>query len=133
MNVKLNKLQLGVLMLFLGTLLISGIKKTDGLKDYYKKYFPIGVAVKPSDLRGKEKSLILEQFNSITAENAMKMGPIHPSENRYFWPIADSIVEFGVANKIKVRGHCLVWHTQTPFWLFKDSVGQQVSKEVLLG
>jgi len=132
MNVKLNKLQLGILLLFIGTLLISGTKKTDGLKDYYKKYFPIGVAVKPSDLRGKEKSLILEHFNSITAENAMKMGPIHPGENRYFWPIADSIVEFGVANKIKVRGHCLVWHAQTPFWLFKDSVGQPVSKPVLL-
>nr|WP_316769942.1 endo-1,4-beta-xylanase [Pedobacter frigiditerrae] len=129
---KLNKLQLGILMLFIGTLLISSVKKTDGLKDYYKKYFPIGVAVKPSDLRGKEKALILEHFNSITAENAMKMGPIHPGENRYFWPIADSIVEFGVANKIKVRGHCLVWHAQTPFWLFKDSVGQPVSKQVLL-
>jgi endo-1,4-beta-xylanase len=132
MDVKLNKLQLGFLLLLMGTLFISGVKKTTGLKDYYKKYFPIGVAVKPSDLRGKEKSLILEHFNSITAENAMKMGPIHPGENRYFWSIADSIVEFGVANKIKVRGHCLVWHAQTPYWLFKDSVGEPVSKEVLL-
>jgi endo-1,4-beta-xylanase len=62
----------------------------------------------------------------------MKMGPIHPGENRYFWTIADSIVGFGVAHKIKVRGHCLLWHAQTPNWLFKDSVGKTVSKELLL-
>jgi endo-1,4-beta-xylanase len=111
---------------------MSGTKKADGLKDYYSKYFPIGVAVKPSDLSGKEKSMLLGHFNSITAENAMKMGPIHPGENRYFWTIADSIVEFGVAHKIKVRGHCLLWHAQTPNWLFKDSVGKTVSKELLL-
>jgi len=54
-----------------------------GLKDYYKDYFPIGVAVAPRNLAGDEAQLILQQFNSITPENAMKMGPIHPEENRY--------------------------------------------------
>lgn len=104
-----------------------------GLKDYYKKHFPVGVAVRPADLKpGKESALILKEFNSITAENAMKMGPIHPRENRYFWRDADSIVAFGVRNKLKVRGHTLCWHTQTPQWLFIDSAGKNVSKEVLL-
>lgn len=103
-----------------------------GLKDYYKNYFPIGVAVKPSDLANAERSLILQQFNSITAENVMKMGPLQPGENSYFWTLADSIVRFGVANKLKIRGHCLVWHAQTPRWLFKDQNGNMVSKDVLL-
>lgn len=103
-----------------------------GLKDYYKNYFPIGVAVSPADLSGKSAELILQQFNSLTAENAMKMGPIHPLENRYNWRDADSIVNFAVRNHLKIRGHNLCWHAQTPFWIFKDSLGNQVSKELLL-
>lgn len=104
-----------------------------GLKDYYKKYFPIGVAVRPSDLRdGDEKKLILKEFNSITAENAMKMAPLHPAENRYFWRDADSIVNFGVQNKLKVRGHTLCWHAQAPSWMFVDAAGKPATKELLL-
>jgi endo-1,4-beta-xylanase len=41
-------------------------------------------------------------------------------------------VDFGVRNEIKVRGHTLCWHAQTPGWLFIDSSGKDVSKEVLL-
>ncbi len=103
-----------------------------GLKDYYKNYFPVGVAVNPRMMdAGEEANLILKQFNSITPENAMKMGPIHPEENRYNFAPADKIVDFAVKNSIKVRGHCLCWHNQTPNWFFKkDTV--TVTKEELL-
>jgi endo-1,4-beta-xylanase len=104
MNTMMPKLKPVLALLFIGTFFLSAFNKPTGLKDYYKDYFPIGVAVKPSDLTGAEKSLLLEQFSSITAENAMKMGPLQPGENKYFWPIADSIVDFGVKNKLKVRG-----------------------------
>jgi len=110
----------------------STAKNDKGLKDYYKEYFPIGVAVMPSDLKGDEANFILQQFNSITAENSMKMAPIHPAENRYNWNAADSIVAFAQRNGIKVRGHTLCWHNQAPQWMFKDSSGNTVTKEVLL-
>ena len=103
-----------------------------GLKDYYKSYFPIGVAVSPNSLKGESGKFIISQFNSITAENAMKMGPIHPTQNRFFWLDADSIVDFGVKNNIKVRGHALCWHEQTPNWIFKNIDGTEVSKDSLL-
>jgi endo-1,4-beta-xylanase len=103
-----------------------------GLKDYYKKYFPIGVAVGANNLKGEEAELILQQFNSLTPENAMKMGPIHPAPDRYFWKDADSIVNFAQQHGLKVRGHNLCWHNQTPRWLFKDSLGNTVTKEILL-
>ena len=104
-----------------------------GLKDYYKNYFPIGVAVSPWALkREDESSLIINQFNSVTPENAMKMGPIHPRENEYNWKDADSIVAFAQRHHIKIRGHNLCWHNQAPAWLFIDSSGKTVSKEVLL-
>lgn len=108
------------------------IKQVKGLKDYYASYFPIGVAVMPRALKTDEAQLVVQQFNSITAENAMKMGPIHPTEKEYFWTHADSIVAFAQQNKIKVRGHTLCWHSQTPAWFIKDSSGKEVSKEVLL-
>jgi len=67
---------------------------TQGLKDYYASFFPIGVAVSPRALKTNEASLVLQHFNSLTAENAMKMGPIHPKETEYAWSGADSIVAF---------------------------------------
>lgn len=103
-----------------------------GLKDYYKDFFPIGVAVAPNSLVGAQGELIKKHFNSITAENVMKPGPIHPEENRYSWDDADRIVEFARANKMKVRGHTLCWHSQTGPWMFKDAQGNQVTKEVAL-
>ncbi|WP_256007034.1 endo-1,4-beta-xylanase [Pedobacter deserti] len=104
-----------------------------GLKDYYKAYFPIGVAVTPRQLQNPdERKLILKEFNSVTAENAMKMEPIHPEENRYDWRGADAIVDFAAANGLKVRGHTLCWHSQAPDWMFRDDKGERVGKEVLL-
>lgn len=111
------------------TLTITDVK---GLKDYYAAYFPIGVAVSPRALKTDEAKLILQQFNSITAENAMKMGPIHPKEHEYNWAGADSIAAFAKRNNLKLRGHTLCWHNQAPGWFFKDSEGKQVTKEVLL-
>jgi endo-1,4-beta-xylanase len=103
-----------------------------GLKDYYKDYFDIGVAVSPRALKTDEAQLILQQFNSMTPENAMKMGPIHPQETVYNWAGGDSIAAFAKRNNIKMRGHTLCWHNQTPGWLFKDAEGKEVTKEVLL-
>ncbi|GAA4728911.1 endo-1,4-beta-xylanase [Flavisolibacter ginsenosidimutans] len=103
-----------------------------GLKDYYKDYFPIGVAVSPRALKTDEAQLIVQQFNSVTPENAMKMGPIHPTEKEYNWKDADSIVAFALRNHMHIRGHNLVWHNQAPRWMFVDSSGNTVSKEVLL-
>ena len=96
------------------------VEATKGLKDYYKNYFAIGVAVSPQSLRNPDQQkLILEQFNSLTPENAMKMGPIHPKENEYNWRDAHSIVAFAVRNKLKIRGHNLCWHNQAPAWMFR--------------
>ncbi|RYY30677.1 MAG: endo-1,4-beta-xylanase [Chitinophagaceae bacterium] len=103
-----------------------------GLKDYYSNYFPIGVAVTPRALKTDEASLIISQFNSMTPENAMKMGPIHPRENLYSWKDADSIAAFAKQNNLKLRGHTLCWHSQAPSWFFTDSSGKPVTKELLL-
>ena len=115
-----------VLFSFVGT-----AQDAKGLKDYYKDYFSIGVAVSPRALTTDEAQLIKKQFNSLTAENAMKSQNIHPKENEYSWKDADSIAAFAQRNNMKLRGHTLVWHNQVPAWIFLDN-GQTVSKEKLL-
>lgn len=106
---------------------------TKGLKDYYKDYFTMGVAVSPRALHADEAELVVQQFGSMTPENAMKMGPIHPHENVYSWKDADSILAFAKRNHLKLRGHTLCWHNQAPRWLFTDSAtAKLVTKEVLL-
>lgn len=111
----------------------AAARNARGLKDYYKNYFPIGVAVTDRDLQAPDQAtFILQQFNSLTPENQMKMGPIHPEEGRYNWRASDSIVAFAQAHGLRVRGHNLCWHEQTPAWMFKDSSGGLVSKAVLL-
>ncbi|MGF7081083.1 endo-1,4-beta-xylanase [Mucilaginibacter sp. UYCu711] len=121
------------LIIFKGAAAVAQSGSDKGLKDFYKGYFPVGVAVTPAQLRDPaQQALILQQFNSLTPENAMKMGPIHPEENRYYWNDADAIVNFAQQHGLKVRGHNLCWHTQTPAWMFRDKEGKLVTKEVLL-
>lgn len=120
------------IIILLTACFISVVSFAQGLKDYYKNYFPIGVAVAPQSLKSDEGKLILQQFNSMTPENVMKPEPIHPEENKWNFAPADEIVAFAQANNLKMRGHTLCWHNQTPDWFFKDEKGNQVSKEVLL-
>jgi endo-1,4-beta-xylanase len=110
----------------------SGPDSLKGLKDYYKDYFTMGVSVSVNELAGSPSLLILKHFQSLTAENDMKPAVLHPEENRYFWDNADKIVNYASSNKMMVRGHTLCWHNQTGEWMFKDSEGKTVSKDVLL-
>lgn len=123
--------------ILLSTLLIgfeetNGQDSKKGLKDYYKDYFPIGVAVSPASLTGDQSELILKQFISLTPENVMKPAPVHPEESRYSWENADRIADFATANGLKMRGHTLVWHQQSPSWFFRDDQGNAATKELAL-
>ena len=104
-----------------------------GLKDYYADYFPIGVAVAPNSREGEAAELILKEFGSITPENVMKMGPIHPEPDRFFWKEADSLAAFARENDLLMRGHALVWHQQAGNWIFEPREGEVLQREELLG
>jgi endo-1,4-beta-xylanase len=111
---------------------LSSADSLKGLKDFYKNYFLMGVAIGPNNLQGEQAEVIKRHFSSITAENVMKPALIHPAENKYFWDDADKLVNFAEANGIKMRGHTLCWHSQTGAWMFVDSLGNPASKELAL-
>lgn len=121
-------------LLLLPLLSISQTNPVDqtGLKDYYADYFPIGVSVSPRSFVAPDSALIIREFNSLTAENFMKMGPIHPKEDLFNWTWPDKMIAFAQAHGMKARGHTLCWHNQTPDWMFVDENGKEVSKKVLL-
>ena len=102
-----------------------------GLKDAYKDYFTIGVAVNQRNVSDEaQMAIIKKQYNSVTAENDWKPGMIHPKEGVWNFERADKIANFCRENGIKMRGHCLCWHSQFADWMFVDKRGKPVKKEV---
>lgn len=102
------------------------------LKDVYHDYFDIGVAVSGRALKTDQGPFIIQQFNSLTAENAMKLEVLQPKQGVYNWREADSIAAFARRNGLKLRGHTLCWHNQVPDWFFYDANNNLVTKEELL-
>jgi GH35 family endo-1,4-beta-xylanase/enterochelin esterase-like enzyme len=98
-----------------------------GLKDAYKDYFLIGVAVNQRNVsNAQQQALIKSEFNSITAENDMKPEPTEPREGQFNWYNADRIADFARQNGIKLRGHCLMWHSQIGSWMLGDNPTKEV-------
>ncbi len=102
------------------------------LKNAYKGHFQVGVAINRTVATGevsgqrtleeikKDIALTKEQFNQISPENDLKWESIHPREGAEgfnFGP-ADAFVKFGQKNHMLIVGHTLVWHGQTPRWVF---------------
>ncbi len=60
--------------------------------------------------------LLTTEFNSVTAENEMKWDATEPSQGRFTYTNGDRILNQGLSNGSKVRGHALLWHAQQPGW-----------------
>jgi len=93
--------------------------KTPELKTIYKDYFLIGNIVTPRYIMDEYYDLLKTHFNVVTAENHMKPDHLAPREKggNYNFRIADELVNEMLDNNIKVFGHTLVWHSQTPKWM----------------
>lgn len=103
-----------------------------GLKDAYKDYFMVGVALNVRNLTPEQEAIVVKEYNSVTCENAMKPIETHPAEGKWTWGQADSIANFCRRNNIKMRGHNLLWHSQGTDWMLYDKKGKFVKKEVFL-
>lgn len=105
------------------------------LKDAYHDDFYVGVAINRSVATSavgagfasrnleqvhKDIALVYEQYNQIVPENDLKWALIQPREGPtgYDFGPADAYVDFGLSNHMYIVGHTLVWHGQTPDWVF---------------
>ena len=114
---------------------VHGDHDTPALADLYADSFKIGVALNPGEIRGEDPSaarLVSQHFNSYTAENDMKWERIEPTEGNFDWAVADDFVALSERNNAFMVGHTLLWHSQTPDWVFEDSNGEPASREVVL-
>ena len=92
----------------------------------------IGSALNEAIVSGEDAAaqrIVLEQFNTVTAENVMKAGPINPQPGEYSFGPADAYVEFGNKHNLFTIGHTLVWHNQTPAWFFQNENGNPNTPE----
>ncbi|MDQ0060765.1 GH35 family endo-1,4-beta-xylanase [Paenibacillus harenae] len=89
------------------------------LAEAFRNDFLIGTAVNKRTIVS-QSDLLKEHYNSLTAENEMKFERLHPEEHRYTFEEADQIAGFARENGMSLRGHTLVWHNQTPGWVFED-------------
>lgn len=117
------------------------------LKDVYSGYFKIGTAIMASNLASPSfMDLVEKHFNeSITFGNELKPdyvldqaasqekgNDVNPQVN---FAQADALLKYCAEHKIPVRGHTLVWHSQTPDWFFKEGFsddGDWVDKDTML-
>jgi endo-1,4-beta-xylanase len=109
------------------------------LKDAFTNHFQIGVAINRSMAMNAavpaananrspaqvaaDIALTKQQFNQISPENDLKWALIHPRAGQagYDFGPADAYVDFGVRNQMLIVGHTLVWHSQTPGWVFQGT------------
>jgi endo-1,4-beta-xylanase len=121
-------------LLTVGCKQASQTNHTAILKEALKDKFYIGTALSVGQFTGKDtlsERVAKENFSAIVPENCMKSMFLQPKEGEFFFDEADKYVAWGEANNMWITGHCLVWHSQAPDWLFVDENGNNVSPEVL--
>ncbi len=115
------------------------------LKDIFAEHgLKVGTCITPQMINTtKHANLILEQFNSVTAENAMK--PDYMFDKNASIEAGDLVVKinsdalkilkWAKENDMAVRGHTLVWYSQTPKWIFYEDFDVKkdlASRDVML-
>jgi len=97
------------------------------LQDVLADHFPIGAAIERQQIIGRHGQLLTRHFNSVTPGNALKWDATQPSEGTFTFTEADALVGYARDNGMQVRGHTLVWHNQTPAWVFQDAAGNPLT------
>ena len=86
-----------------------------------------GVAAEPALLYGEHGRLLDRHFSSITPGSQLKWDATEPAEGAVRFTEPDTLVGWAKARGKAIRGHTLVWHQQTPDWVFKDPSGADMT------
>jgi endo-1,4-beta-xylanase len=105
------------------------------LKIEFADSFLIGTALNKTQIMSDDSSsreFVSRHFNALTAENEMKWERIHPLPGHYSFEVTDRLVSYAKEHDMHLTGHALVWHQQTPDWVFEGAKGKPASRELLL-
>ena len=130
-------------------MVIEAAENLPSLKQVYAGQFDVGICVSPRMLSDEAtRELIASQFSIVTPENELKPDAVldvghsrrlareDETAVAVHFDSAKPILDFAQANGLKVHGHVLVWHSQTPEAFFREGYDQslpRVSREVMLG
>jgi endo-1,4-beta-xylanase len=91
---------------------------------------PLGAAVSLAHLREDPRvaPVLTQHFQSLTPENELKMERTQPRQGQFRFGEADELMAFADANRLEVRGHALVYGSQTPPWVANLLLDQQVEQ-----
>jgi len=105
------------------------------LKDAFAGAFLVGAAINGRQIGGSDAggdALIARHFNTISPENVLKWESVEPRPGQFNFSAPDAYVALGERNGMAVIGHTLVWHNQTPRWVFEDGAGKPASRDTLI-
>jgi endo-1,4-beta-xylanase len=105
------------------------------LKDLMPPGILVGAAINQRQSDGVDTAgvaIITKQFDATTPENLLKFQSVHPAADRFTFDAQDRYVAFGESHGMTVIGHNLVWHQQTPAWVFAGENGAPADRDTLL-
>ena len=104
-----------------------------GLKEAYAGKFLIGSCAEARGYTAAEQANMAANYDVVTPENSMKPDATQPREGNFTFTTSDALVKWASDNKVKVWGHCLAWHSQTPGWFFQAGAdGKPMTKELAM-
>ncbi|EOR94243.1 Endo-1,4-beta-xylanase A precursor [Arcticibacter svalbardensis MN12-7] len=111
---------------------VTALKLSDNITFQNTMPFPIGVGINMGILKrdSKYRAIVVKEYNSISAETAMKMKSLRPSATTYSWSEADNLVKFAEENNKRVYGHALIWGNSLPDWVKNFKGGYPEWKEM---
>lgn len=93
--------------------------------------FPVGVAIDSRETSGAGAQLVAKHFDQVTPENFMKPEAWYDADHRFVTENAeaDAVMDLAQKDHLRVYGHTLVWHSQTPAWFFEHDDGTPLTSD----
>ena len=113
---------------------------TPSLRSIWEDYFSMGNIVafqhhrRPPDIGNPTRwNLLRRHFHILTAEDEMKPDHLQPARGNFTWSRANRIVSETLGSGMRVHGHTLAWHSQSPYWMNQvSSGGGPISRNVAI-
>lgn len=105
------------------------------LQEGYRSAFHIGVALNSRtyvEQNARLNQIVRDHFSLVVAENDFKWQALQPRQDQFNFNNADAMMTLAESQGKRVHGHVLVWHSQTPDWVFQNASGGDLTRDQLI-